>query len=148
MDYAIVILCRLTGYILAIPCRQEVLMSPKAAAQYLHYCDFFTGMSREIHSDNQSIVSSQVFDTLCGLAGITHAKSICIDDRVMGVRSGQSSLLSMLCGYTRCSTSSSGYMPCCLPYGVLTTYRAPSHPIHCTGWFLAGTVSGLARYPP
>ena len=71
-----VIICCLPGYILAIPCRQEVLMSPKAAAQQLHYCDFFTGMSWEIHSDSQSIDSSHFFDALCGLAGIINAKSI------------------------------------------------------------------------
>ena len=28
------------------------------------------------------------------------------------------------------------------------TYRAPLHRTHLTGWFLAGTQSGLARYPP
>ena len=33
-------------------------------------------MAREIHSDNQSIISSEFFDALCGLAGITQAKSI------------------------------------------------------------------------
>ena len=71
-----VIVCRLTGYILAIPCRQEGLTSHKAAALFLHYCAFFTGMPREIHSDNQSIISSEFFDALCGLAGITQAKSI------------------------------------------------------------------------
>ena len=33
-------------------------------------------MPREIHSDNQSIISTEFFDALCGLAGITQAKSI------------------------------------------------------------------------
>ena len=33
-------------------------------------------MPREIHSDNHSIISSEFFDALCGLAGITQAKSI------------------------------------------------------------------------
>ena len=76
VDYAMVIMCCLTGYILAIPCRQEGLTSNKAAALLLHYCAPFTGMPREIHSDNQSIISSDFFDALCGLAGITQAKSI------------------------------------------------------------------------
>ena len=52
-----VIVCRLTGYILPIPCRQEGLMRQKAAALFLHYCAFFTRMPRGIHSDNQSIIS-------------------------------------------------------------------------------------------
>ena len=75
-DCAMVIVCRLTGYILAIPCRQEGLTSHKAAALFLHHCALFTGMPREIHSDTQSIISSGFFDALCGLAGIIHAKSI------------------------------------------------------------------------
>ena len=76
VDYAMVIVCPLTGYILAIPCRQEGPRSHKVAALFLHYCAFFTGMPREIHSDNQSVISSDFFDALCALAGITHAKSI------------------------------------------------------------------------
>ena len=40
VDYAMVIVCRLTGYILAIPCRQEGLTSHKPAALFLHYCAF------------------------------------------------------------------------------------------------------------
>ena len=75
MEYLMVIVCRLTGYILAIPCRQEGLTSHKAAL-FLHYCAFFTGMSREIHFENQSIISSEFVDALCGLAGITQATSI------------------------------------------------------------------------
>ena len=71
-----VIVCRLTRYILAIPCRQEGLTSHKPAALFLHYCAFFTGIPREIHSDNQSIISSEFFDALSCLAGITQAKSI------------------------------------------------------------------------
>ena len=57
VDYAMVSVCRLTGHILAIPCRREGLTSDKAAALFLHYCAFLTGMPREMHSDNQSIIS-------------------------------------------------------------------------------------------
>ena len=148
VDYAMVIVCRLTGYILAIPCKQEGLTSHKAAALFLHYCAFFTGIPREIHSDNQSIISSEFFDALCGLAGITRAKSIVYRPQSNGRASRHSSLLSMLCGYTWCSASSTGSMPYHLPCGILMTNRAPSHPTHRTGWFSAGTLSGLARYPP
>ena len=73
VDSVIVIICHLTGYILAIPCRQEGLTSHTAAALFLHHCAFFTGMPREIHCDNQSIISSEVFGALCGLTGITQA---------------------------------------------------------------------------
>ena len=73
VDYAMVIVRHLTGY---IPCVQERLTSHTAAALFLHYCAFFTGMPKEIHSDHQSIISSEFFDALCGLADITQAKSI------------------------------------------------------------------------
>jgi transposase InsO family protein len=76
VDYALVIVCRLTGYILAIPCRKEGLTSRKAAGLFLHHCAFFMGIPREIHSDNQTNVSSEFFDALCGLAGISQARSI------------------------------------------------------------------------
>ena len=76
VDYAMVIVCLVTGYILAIPRRQEGLTSHKPAALLLHYCAFFTGMPREEHSDNQSIISSELPDALCGLAGIIQARSI------------------------------------------------------------------------
>ena len=75
-DYAMVFVCRVPGYILAIPCRQEGLPSHKAAALFLHYFGFSTGMPREIHSDNQSTISSELLTPLRGLAGITQAKSI------------------------------------------------------------------------
>ena len=47
VDYAMVVVCRLTGYILAIPCKQEGLMSHKAAALFLHYCAFFYRVPQE-----------------------------------------------------------------------------------------------------
>ena len=71
VHYAIIFVCRLTGYILAIPCRQDGLTSHKAAALFLQYCAFFTGMPRGIHSDNQFIIVSVFFDAQCGLAGVT-----------------------------------------------------------------------------
>ena len=76
VDYVMVIVCPLTGHILDIPCRQDRLASHKAAALFLHYCVFSTRMPRGIHSDNQSIISSEFYDALYGLAGITQAKSI------------------------------------------------------------------------
>ena len=71
-----VMLGPLTGYILAILCRQKGLGSHKAIAFFLHYCAFFTRMPRDIHSGNQSIISSEFLDALCGLAGTTQDESI------------------------------------------------------------------------
>ena len=76
LDYAMVIVCRWTGYIPAVPCRQEGLTSHKAVALFMQFCAFYTGLPREIHSDNESIISSEFFYAVCGLAGITEARSI------------------------------------------------------------------------
>ena len=38
-----VVVCRQTGYMLAIPCKQEGLTSHKAGALFLHYCVFLKG---------------------------------------------------------------------------------------------------------
>ena len=76
VNYPMITVCLLRGYILAIPCKQEGLMSHKAAALFLQCCAFFTWMPREIHSDNQSIIASKFFDALFGLTGTSLAKSI------------------------------------------------------------------------
>ena len=57
VDYEMIMVCCLTRYILAIPCRQEALTSHKAAALFLQYCVFFTEMPKEMQSDNRSIIS-------------------------------------------------------------------------------------------
>ena len=75
-NYAVVIVCRLTGYVIAIPCCKEGLTSRKAAELVLHRCGFFMGLAREIPADNQSIISSTFFNALCNLAGIEQTKSI------------------------------------------------------------------------
>ena len=75
-NYAMVIVCRLTGYVMAIPCCKEGLTSRMAAELFLHRCGFFMSLPRDIQADNQSIISSTLFNALCNLAGIEQAKSI------------------------------------------------------------------------
>ena len=75
-NYAMVIVCRLTGYAMAIPCCKEGLTSCKAAELFLHRCGFLMGLPRGIHADNEPIISSTLFNALCNLAGIERAKSI------------------------------------------------------------------------
>ena len=75
-NYAMVIVCRLTGNVMAIPCCKEELTSRKAADLFLHRCRFFMGLSREIQADNQSIIGSTFFNELCNLAGIEQANFI------------------------------------------------------------------------
>ena len=75
-NYAMVRVCWLTGYVMAIPCCKEGLTCRKAAELFLHRCGFFMGLPQEIQADNQSIISSTFFNAVCNLAGIEHAKSI------------------------------------------------------------------------
>ena len=75
-NYVMVIVCRLTGYVMALPCCKEGLTSRKAAELFLHRCGLFMGLPREIQADNQSITSSTFFNALCNLAGIVQVKSI------------------------------------------------------------------------
>ena len=75
-DYVYVIVCRLTGYILAIPCQQKGLDTRKAAQLFLDRCVFFMGMPRSIYSDNQSIISNDFISTLCELAGAEYHKTV------------------------------------------------------------------------
>ena len=75
-NHAMVIVCRLTGYVMAIPCCKERLTSRKAAELFLHRCGFLMGLPREIKANNQSIISSTFPNALCNLAGIEQAKSI------------------------------------------------------------------------
>ena len=75
-NYAMVIVCRLTGYVIAIACCKQGLTSRKGAELFLHRCGVFMGFPRKIEADNQSIISSTLFNVLCILAGIEQAKSI------------------------------------------------------------------------
>ena len=67
-NYAVVIICRFNGYVMAIPCCKEGLTSRKAAELFL--------LPGEIEGDIQSIISSTFFNALCNLAGIELARSI------------------------------------------------------------------------
>ena len=75
-NYGMVIVCRLTGYVMAIPCCKGGLTSSKAADRVLHRCRIFMGLPREVQAGKQLIISRTFFNSLCHLAGIEHAKSI------------------------------------------------------------------------
>ena len=83
-NYAMVIVCRLTGYVMAVPCCKGGLTSPKAAEDFLHRCAFVMGLRREIQADNRSIISSTFSNALCNLAGIEQANYIIYRPRSNG----------------------------------------------------------------
>ena len=93
-NYTMVIVCRLTRYVMAIPCCKDGVTSRKAAELLLHRCGFFMGLPREIQADNRSIISSTFLNALCNFAGMEQAKSIIYRPRSngRGERAGQSTV--------------------------------------------------------
>ena len=75
-DFIFVIVDRLTGYTMGIPCLEEGLTAEKAAELFLDRCVFFTGLPTEIMSDNDKVVSKQFFETLCALSGVEQHKGV------------------------------------------------------------------------
>ena len=58
-DYLMVGVCRLTGYILAIPTQELGLDSRKLAEIFLERVVFFMGLPKKLYSDNALVLSSQ-----------------------------------------------------------------------------------------
>ena len=85
------IVCRLTGYILAIPYQQNGMDTHKAAQVFLDCYGFFIGMPQSIYSDNQSIISNDCISTLCELAGAEYHKTVLYSRSPMHWQSGLSS---------------------------------------------------------
>ena len=100
-DDVYVILCRLTGYILAISCQQNGLATRKAAQLFVDRCVYFMGMPQSIYSDDQSIISNDFLSMLCELAGAEHHKTVLYPSQSNGwaeraVQSGVCSLRHLL----------------------------------------------------
>ena len=75
-NYVLVVVCRLSGYILAIPCQKAGLTAVSLAQIFLEKCVPFMGLPNEIVSDQDHLISSKFFSTLCGLIGIEQHFSI------------------------------------------------------------------------
>ena len=75
-DYALVVVCRLSGYIMAIPCNKKGLTAEELAAMFYHRCVWFTGLPKEIFSDQDKLICSSFFKTLCALSGVEQYHSI------------------------------------------------------------------------
>ena len=69
-NYIFVLICRLSGYIVAIPCQKAGLTAVSLAQIFLEKYVCFMGLPNEIVSDQDHLISSKFFSTLCGLIGI------------------------------------------------------------------------------
>jgi len=75
-DYVLVIVCRLSGYVMAIPCRKAGLTAEHCARLFLEHVVAFFGLPFEIMSDNDHLINSKFMQTVCTLAGISQHTSI------------------------------------------------------------------------
>ena len=75
-DCCMVVVCRLTGYVLAIPCAKAGVDSRQAAELFLRPCVFFMGLPQEFLCDNASILNSDLLTTLAELSGIEKYQTV------------------------------------------------------------------------
>ena len=75
-DYCMVVVCRLSGYVMAILTTKCWLDSRKAAELFLEHVVFFMGLPARIFADNQSVITSNFTTQLCLLSGIEQHQSV------------------------------------------------------------------------
>ena len=73
-DSIFVIVARLTGYVMGIPCGNEGLTAEKPAGLFFNRCVHFVGLPHEIMCDNDKLISKSFFQTLCSMSGIEQHK--------------------------------------------------------------------------
>ena len=75
-DYCMVVVCRLTWYVLAVPCTKAVLYSRAVAELFLRHCVLFIGLPAEVLCDNSTLLNSQSLTTVAELSGIEKHHSV------------------------------------------------------------------------
>ena len=73
-DYVLVVVCRLTGYVVAVPC-SKTLDAQGLADMYLERVVPIMGLPQEIFSDQDHLVTAEFFKELCSLSGIAMKQS-------------------------------------------------------------------------
>ena len=73
-DSVFVIVCRLTGYVMALPCSTTITSSELASLFLTRFLTFF-GLPKEIFSDVDKIMHADFFSTFCQLSGIEEYRS-------------------------------------------------------------------------
>ena len=69
-DYAMVIVCRLSGYTMAIPFQKKGMDAHMEAYLFLTKCVWLMGLPKEILSDKDHLIGSKFFTSLCALSGV------------------------------------------------------------------------------
>ena len=76
VDYLMVIVCRQTRYVLAIPCQERGLDSKNAGSVFLDRCVHMFGLPKEFICDNASIINSEVLKELLAMSGVEQHSSV------------------------------------------------------------------------
>ena len=69
-DYALVVVCRLSGYVIALPCEKDGLTGEKVASMFFRNVLSFAGLPKEVTSDVDIRLMSTFFQTICQLSGV------------------------------------------------------------------------------
>ena len=75
-DTVFVVVDRLSGYIQAIPCLKRGLDATVPAKLFVKNCVMFSGLPSEVLSDNDDLISSKFFQTVCDMLGIYQNSAI------------------------------------------------------------------------
>ena len=75
-DSALVAVCRLTGYIVAIPVRKKGFDAVQCAHTFLERCALFMGIPKDITSDNDHLIRSELFRTMCAQSGVEQHEGV------------------------------------------------------------------------
>ena len=73
-DYVLVVVCRLTGYVVALPC-SKTITAEQLAELFLNRVVSFMGLPQQTFSDHDHLVTAKFFTTLCSLSGIDMKQS-------------------------------------------------------------------------
>ena len=69
-----VVVCQLTGYVMAVPC-SKTITAPQLAELYLERVVGVMGLPHEFFSDHDHIITKEFFTTLCELSGVQQKQS-------------------------------------------------------------------------
>ena len=96
-DYAMVVVCRLSGYVIALPCEKDGLTGEKCASMFFRNVMSFAGLPKEITSDVDIRLMSTFFQTICQMSGVEQHNSTVYRPRSNGrAETAVRSVVSML----------------------------------------------------
>ena len=75
-DSVFVVVDRLSGYILGLPCLKSGLTAESVAKMFIRHCVYLMGVPLEILSDNDSLITSKFFLHVCEQLGIEQHSAV------------------------------------------------------------------------